>query len=153
MTSTIVNKIKNKINWAIDDYCMRIFSFALSNEAYLKWRFKKCLGYSLRLNNPQTFNEKLQWLKFNNMHPEFTNMVDKIEAKKYVANIIGDKFIIPTLGVWDTIDEIDWNSLPNQFVIKVTSDSGGIVVCKDKASLDIKSARKKQDKSFSSHTF
>lgn len=70
-------------------------------------------------------------------------MVDKIDAKKYVASIIGDKYIIPTLGVWNSVDEIEWDKLPNQFVIKVSSDSGGIVVCKDKQTLDIAKAKEK----------
>lgn len=70
-------------------------------------------------------------------------MVDKIDAKKYVASIIGDKYIIPTLGVWNSVDEIEWDKLPNQFVIKVSSDSGGIVVCKDKQTLDIEKAKEK----------
>lgn len=118
----------------------------LTDSLYLKWKFKRNVGYSLNLNNPKSFNEKLQWLKLNDLHPEFTPMVDKVESKVFVANIIGNKYIIPTLAVWDNTDDIDWNALPNQFVIKVTSDSGGIVVCKDKASLDIKAAKRKLEK-------
>ena len=101
------------------------------------------MGYWPHLNHPRTFNEKLQWLKLNDRHAEYTQMVDKIDAKKYVASIIGDKYIIPTLGVWNSVDEIEWDKLPNQFVIKVSSDSGGIVVCKDKQTLDIEKAKEK----------
>lgn len=118
----------------------------LPDEVYLKVRFRQRVGYWPNLKNPRTFNEKLQWLKLHDKHPEYTTMVDKIEAKKYVASIIGEQYIIPTLGVWNSVDEIDWDSLPNQFVIKVTSDSGGIVVCKDKKSLDIEKAKQKLKK-------
>lgn len=88
------------------------------------------------LKEPQTFNEKLQWLKLYDRRPEYTTMVDKYLAKEYVANIIGEEYIIPTIGVWNTIDEIDWDSLPNQFVLKWNHDSGSIVICKDKSKLD-----------------
>ncbi len=115
----------------------------LPDELFLKVVFRHRVGYWPNLKNPKTFNEKLQWLKLHDRHTEYTQMVDKIEAKKYVASIIGDKYIIPTLGTWDTVDDIDWDSLPNQFVIKVTSDSGGIVVCKDKTKLDIEKAKAK----------
>ena len=115
----------------------------LPDELFLKVVFRYRVGYWPNLKNPKTFNEKLQWLKLHDRHTEYTQMVDKIEAKKYVASIIGDKYIIPTLGTWDTVDDIDWDSLPNQFVIKVTSDSGGIVVCKDKTKLDIEKAKAK----------
>ena len=115
----------------------------LSDENYLKLYFHHRLGYKLDLNNPQTFNEKLQWLKLYDKRDEYTKMVDKVEAKKYVASIIGEQYIIPTLGVWERVDDIDWNSLPNQFVIKATDDSGGVIVCKDKSRLDINQAKKK----------
>jgi hypothetical protein len=118
----------------------------LPDEIYLKVRFRQRVGYWPDLKHPKTFNEKLQWLKLHDKHPEYTKMVDKIEAKKYVASVIGEKNIIPTLGIWNSVDEIDWDSLPNQFVIKVTSDSGGIVVCKDKKKLDIDKAKKKLKK-------
>ncbi len=115
----------------------------LPNELFLKVVFRYRVGYWPNLKKPKSYNEKLQWLKLHDRHPEYTKMVDKIEAKKYVASMIGDKYIIPTLGTWDSVDEIDWSSLPNQFVIKVTSDSGGIVVCKDKIKLDIEKAKAK----------
>lgn len=88
------------------------------------------------LKNPQTFNEKLQWLKLYDRRPEYSTMVDKYRAKEYVARIIGDEYIIPTIGVWNSVDEIDWDSLPNQFVLKWNHDSGSIVICKDKTKLD-----------------
>lgn len=120
----------------------RLFEPIVSDRLFLKVSFRMKVGYWPDLDNPKTYNEKLQWLKLYNKHPEYSKMVDKIEAKKYVASIIGDEYIIPTLGTWNNVDEINWDSLPNQFVIKVTNDSGGIVVCKDKTKLDIKKAKK-----------
>ena len=102
--------------------------------------------HKLNLKNPQTYNEKLQWLKLYDRHEEYTQMVDKYEAKKYVASIIGDEYIIPTLGVYDSFDEIDFHELPNQFVLKCTHNSGGIIICKDKQTLDIKKSRKLMNK-------
>ena len=97
----------------------------------------------LNLKNPQTFNEKLQWLKLYDRRPEYTRMVDKYLAKEYVASIIGEEYIIPTLGVWKSFDEIDFDALPNQFVLKCNHGSGDAVICKNKMSLDIAAARKK----------
>lgn len=118
----------------------------MDDEKYLKRKYKACMGKELHLDSPQTFNEKLQWLKLHDRKPEYTTMVDKYAVKKYVADIIGEKYIIPTLGVWNHFDEIDFDKLPNQFVLKCTHDSGGIVICKDKNKLDLKSAKKKIEK-------
>lgn len=120
---------------------------------YLKMRFKKIMGYSLNLKNPKTFNEKLQWLKINNRKPEYTTMVDKFAVKKYIADKIGPEYIIPTLGVWDRFDEIDFDVLPNQFVLKCTHDSGGLVVCQDKLKLDMDAVRKKIETSLSNNFY
>lgn len=120
---------------------------------YLKRKFKKIMGYSLNLKNPKTFNEKLQWLKINNRNPEYTTMVDKYAVKKYIADKIGPEYIIPTLGVWDKFDEIDFDALPNQFVLKCTHDSGGLIVCQDKSILDIDAARKKIEASLSNNFY
>ena len=119
------------------------FAPIMPDQLFLKVRFRLTMGYWMDFDNPKTFNEKLQWLKVNDIHPEYSKLVDKVEAKKYVASIVGDKYIIPTLGVWDNVDDIDWDSLPNQFVVKSTADSGGVVVCKDKSKLDIEAARQK----------
>ena len=115
----------------------------MPDEKYLKRRFKINLGYDLNLSNPRTYNEKLQWLKIYDRKPIYTTMVDKYAVKKYVASIIGEQYIIPTLGVWEDFDEIDFNALPDQFVLKCTHDSGGIVICKDKTKLDIEATKKK----------
>lgn len=119
----------------------------IPDEPYLKIVYRLRLGKKLNLDNPQTFNEKLQWLKLHDRNPIYTIMVDKYEAKKYVANIIGEEYIIPTLGVWNHFDEIDFDKLPNQFVLKCTHDSGGLVIVRDKKTLDKKAAKKKIEKS------
>ncbi len=142
------NKIKNGFRYIVDpefrllEHTKWGFYDNLPDEAYIKKRFKVCMGYDLDLDNPKTFNEKLQWLKLHNRKPEYKLMVDKYEAKKYVANIIGEQYIIPTLGVWDSFDEIDFNSLPDSFVLKCTHDSGGLVIVKDKSKLNKKEAKK-----------
>lgn len=115
----------------------------IPDEPYLKIMYRLRMGKKLNLNDPQTFNEKLQWLKLHDRNPLYTTMVDKYEAKKYVASIIGDDYIIPTIGVWDKFDDIDFNTLPNQFVLKCTHDSGGLVICQNKNIFDIDSAKKK----------
>ena len=118
----------------------------VSDEQFVKWSYYLKFRKRLNLSNPRTYNEKLQWLKLNDRHEEYTEMVDKYEAKKYVASIIGEEYIIPTLGVYDSFDEINFEELPNQFVLKCTHNSGGIVICKDKQKLDIKKSRKLMNK-------
>ena len=106
----------------------------MSDEQYLRIAYKIKLGKNLNLENPETFNEKLQWLKLYDRRPEYTMMVDKFEVKKYVSDIIGEEYVIPTLGVYNSFEEINFDALPNKFVLKCTHDSGGIVICKDKSS-------------------
>lgn len=112
-----------------------------SDRTYLKILFYLKMGQKLNLNNPQTFNEKLQWLKLNDKNPEYTRMVDKVAVKDYVMEKIGREYLIPTLGVWDSVDDIDFDSLPSRFVLKCSHNSGGIVVCKDKNKLDVKKVK------------
>lgn len=119
----------------------------MSDEKYLKKLYRIRMGKKLDLDNPQTYNEKLQWLKIHDRKPEYTQMVDKAEAKKIVAGKIGEEYIIPTLGVYEKWDDIDFDKLPNSFVIKCTHDSGGLVIVKDKNSFDKKAAKKKINKS------
>lgn len=119
----------------------------LNDKSFLKVKYKQRIKQRLNLDNPQTFNEKLQWLKLYDRKPEYTNMVDKYEVKKYIASIIGEEYIIPTLGVWDNFEDIDFDKLPNKFVLKCTHDSGGLVICEDKSKLDKKESSKKINKS------
>lgn len=114
-----------------------------TDEEYLKIRYKSIFHKELNLVSPQTFNEKLQWLKLYNRKSEYTTMVDKYEVKKYVADKIGEEYIIPTLGVWEKFDDIDFEALPNQFVLKCTHDSGGLVICRNKSKLDMQKAKEK----------
>lgn len=102
-------------------------------------RFKKFAN----LETPKTYNEKINWLKLNVKNPLYTKLVDKYEVKSYVGNIIGSQYIIPTLQVYDDVDSIDFDALPEQFVLKCTHDSEGLVICKDKTSLNIDKAKKK----------
>ena len=125
----------------------------MDDETYLKFVYRIALGKKLDLNNPKTFNEKLQWLKLHDCKDIYSTMVDKYEAKKYVGKIIGSEYLIPTIGVWNNFDEIDFNTLPDQFVLKCTHDSGGLVVCCDKSRLDMDVARKKIEKSLSSNFY
>lgn len=118
----------------------------MEDTAFLKLKYKNIIGEKLNLNNPQTFNEKLQWLKLNDRKDIYTTMVDKYEVKKYVSDVIGEKYIIPTLGIYNSFDEIDFEKLPNKFVVKCTHDSGSTIICKDKKKFDIKKAKKKINK-------
>lgn len=109
---------------------------------YLRMKYKQCMGCSLNLSNPKTFNEKLQWLKLHDRKPEYTMMVDKYAVRKYIADTIGEEYLIPLLGVWDNPDDIDFDALPNQFVLKCNHNSGlGMCICKDKNKLDIEKVK------------
>lgn len=118
----------------------------IPDKQYLKILYRLRMRKKLHLDNPVTFNEKLQWLKLYDRHPEYTAMVDKYEAKRYVADRIGDEHIIPTIDVWERFEDIDFDLLPNQFVLKCTHDSGGLVICTDKSHIDIDAVRKKVNK-------
>ena len=119
----------------------------IPDKAFLRLHYLISCKKMLNLRHPTGFNEKLQWLKLNDRKPVYTQMVDKIEAKKLVAGKLGDDFIIPTLGVWDRVDEIDFDSLPDRFVIKCSHDSGGLVICRDKSRFDRESAKRKINES------
>ena len=121
----------------------------LPDKLYLQVLYRIRMGYWMDMEHPVTFNEKLQWLKLHNRRPEYTTMVDKQAVKEYVANIIGKEHIIPTIGVWDSVEEIDFDTLPNQFVLKTTHGGGGcgVVICKNKATFDKDAAIKKLQKS------
>ena len=145
MEKSLLNKINEAIRNPRKLAVYLLFQIApiLTDHFFLKALFRLRMGYQLDLDNPQTFNEKLQWLKLYNRKPEYSQMVDKVHAKEYVASIIGSEYIIPTIGVWDKVEDIDWDALPNQFVLKCTHDSGGIVICPDKSKLDICATKRK----------
>ena len=110
---------------------------------YLKCAYYDKFGKKLNLRKPVSFNEKLQWLKLYDRKLIYTTLVDKFAVKKYVADIIGEEYIIPTLGVWDQFDDIDFSCLPDKFVLKCTHDSGGLVICTDKRQLNMEEAKNK----------
>lgn len=108
-------------------------------QIYYFCRFKKLINWKA----PKTYNEKLNWLKIYDRNPKYTKLVDKYEVKDYVSKLIGNEYIIPTLGIWEKFDDINFETLPNQFVLKCTHDSEGIVIVKDKQKMNIKEAKKK----------
>lgn len=121
----------------------------LPDKLYLKLLYRLHIGKRLNLKNPQGYNEKLQWLKLYNHRPEYTQMVDKYAVKDYVKTVIGNKYVIPTLGVWDSFEDINFNSLPNQFVLKTThgGGGGGVVICRNKQTFDFAYARNRLNRS------
>lgn len=122
-----------------------VFKF-IPDSIYLKIKFRLKMNKKLNLNDPKTFNEKLQWLKLYDRKLEYTRYVDKYEVRSYISEKIGKEYLIPLIGVYNSFDEIDFNKLPNQFVLKCTHDSGGSIICRDKSKLDFKAARKKINK-------
>lgn len=141
MSNTIIDIIKNPPLLFLTLGHRGFFNW-LNDKQYLTIAFWARLHRRLNLDNPRAYNDKLQWLKLYDRNPLYTKLVDKYEVKPIVAEIIGERYIIPTLGVYDKFDEIDFEKLPNRFVLKCTHDSGGLVVCKDKASLNIEQAQK-----------
>ncbi len=142
-----MNPFKKIIQWWNDP--QRFFgglllklSPVLNDKLYLSCMLRIQCGYWPNWKNPKTFNEKLNWLKLYDRRPEYTLMVDKYAVKNYVASILGEKYIIPTIGVWDRPEEIDWNNLPERFVLKTTHAGGneGVVICRNKAEFDQQSA-------------
>lgn len=123
-----------------------LIGHAVSDRAYISIKYRSVFGRKPDLVSPKTFNEKLQWLKLHDRKPIYTKLVDKYEVKKYVASTVGEEYVIPTLGVWKRFDDIDFDALPDQFVLKCTHDSGGIVICRDKSEFNLDAARKKIDK-------
>lgn len=138
----IVNIVKNPRLY-LASFFRRMAPYISNDELYLRIMYYLRLGKVLHLSNPVSFNEKLQWLKLYDRNPLYTILVDKYAVKKYVANIIGEEHIIKTIATYDSVEDIDWNALPKQFVLKCTHDSGGIVVCKDKTMLDFSASTKK----------
>jgi len=112
---------------------------------YLKLKYYLIIGKRLNLKNPKTFNEKLQWLKLNDRNPNYTMLVDKYAVRKYIEDTIGSQYLMPLLGVWDRFEDIDFEKLPNQFVLKCTHDSGSVYICKDKKNIDRNMLKQKYD--------
>ena len=118
---------------------------SIPDKVFLKMQYLKTCHARLNLKDPKRFTEKLQWLKLYDRNPLYTKLADKYEVKKIVADKLGEEHVIPLLGVWDKFDDIDFDQLPDQFVLKCTNDSGGYVICKDKGSFDTQAAKEKME--------
>ena len=114
----------------------------LPDKLYLQLMYFKHFRKFINFNNPKNFNEKIQYLKLKYRSNELTEMADKYKVKQYVSKLIGNEYVIPTLGVWSTTEEINFNELPKKFVLKCNNDSGGVVICKDKQALNIEETKK-----------
>ena len=109
---------------------------------FLKIKYRLRMKEKLSLKSPRKFNEKIQWLKLYDRKPEYTMMVDKYEVRKYISERLGEEYLIPLLGVWDSFEEIDFDRLPNQFVLKPNHTSGNVYICKDKTQIDYEQLKK-----------
>lgn len=142
-----IKKVKNN-PWILAEYILRQpLAHYIPDKIFLKIMFYIKVHYFPDLNNPITFNEKIQWLKLHDRNVRYTAMVDKSTAKKIAENMWGEQYIIPTLGIWDSFNQIDFDLLPNQFVLKCTHNSGGVIIVKDKKTLNRNTAKKKIEKS------
>lgn len=129
--------------YAIGSDLIKMHPRWMSDKYYIKVLWRILMGYQLDLRNPKSFNEKLQWLKLYDHNPLYSTMVDKYRVKKFVADLIGVDYVIPTLAVYQSVDEIDLSALPDQFVLKCNHDSGSVVICRDKSSFDFEKAKQK----------
>jgi hypothetical protein len=133
--------------WAIVSNKFVKIGYGLSklvpDKIYVQRRFSKKLGRKINLQNPVKFNDKINWLKLNDRRDEYTMMADKYEVRKYVSDTIGEEYLIPIIGVWDKPEDIDFDSLPEQFVLKCTHDSASVIICKDKSGFDRQEAIEK----------
>lgn len=120
-----------------------VMALLLPDRIYLKLRYRMLMGRKLNLDHPITFQEKLQWLKLYDQKSVYHQMVDKFDAKQFIASKVGEKYVIPTLGLYDNVNEIDLSMLPQQFVLKATFDSGSYYICKDKSKVNIRKMRKR----------
>lgn len=127
----------------------------IPDKSYLKLMYFFKMNRKLNLDSPQRFTEKLQWLKLYDHNPKYPALVDKYEVKSYIAQLIGEGYLIPTLGVWNNTDEIDWEGLPDRFVLKSTNGGGGtgVVICKNKSILNIQQANSTLEKSMKSNLY
>ena len=145
----LFKKIRNNPTKLVFNVFFRIppLGRCLPDKTYLKLQYQSAFGRKLNLDAPQTFNEKLQWLKLYDRRPDYCTLVDKAAVKAYVAERIGAEYVIPTLGVWEDPEQIDFSTLPERFVLKCTHDSGGVVICADRSQFDPKAAKKRLKRS------
>lgn len=137
----IINVIKrpSRLILHLNEY--RIFRL-MPDEAYLKLIYRCEMGRKLNLTSPNTYNEKLQWLKLKDRRPEYKTYADKYAVREYLRQTVGEDYLIPLIAVYDRVDEIEWDALPAQFVLKCTHASGTNIICTDKNRLDIETAKR-----------
>lgn len=152
--STIINRLLHP-GHALAGLVRQYWRYFPNNALYLKIIYFLEMGHLLNLKHPKCFTEKLQWLKLYDYKPEYTRMVDKITAKEYVAEIIGEEYIIPTLGIWKHFDDIDFSMLPDKFVLKTNHGSGnnGVVICRDKKNFDHETVRTRLENGLKGNTY
>lgn len=148
----IINILKNPLK-IIAFYGGKGYFKWIPDHIYLKILYYTAFNKKLDLDEPVTYNEKIQWLKLYDRNKEYVKLVDKYEVKKIISKKIGDNHIIPTIGIWDHPDEIDWDILPERFVMKTTHDSGGFIICSDKSKINKNEALEKIKKSYSNNYY
>lgn len=141
MKNKLIFKALTNPRFACQKLYNRLSPCIKDDELAVKINYWLVMGKNVDLRHPQSFNEKMQWLKLHDRHSEFTPMVDKAEAKEIAKKLMGEEYIVPTYGVWDSFEDIDWDILPSQFVLKCTHNSGGTVICRDRNSFDVDKAR------------
>ena len=147
-----IDKIVHPIKMIYPLGCLRFLDW-MPDETYISFVFKSKMGYGLNLNHPQTFNEKLQWLKLYDRKPEYTDLVDKIKAKTIVGERIGTNHIVPMYGEWEKVDDIPFNALPDSFVLKCNHDQGSVVIVPDKNTMDVKKTKRFLNKKLKTNIF
>lgn len=118
----------------------------MSDEQWCRWMFKLKIGRKPNLDNPQSYTEKVQWLKLHDHNKLYPRIIDKYEVREYIEQKIGSEYLIPLIGVYNCFEDIDFESLPNQFVLKCTHDSGGVIICEDKKDFNIKKTKVRIEK-------
>lgn len=130
-----------------------LFEKKLPDQLYLKMMYQVKLGKKCNLSTPETFNEKLNWLKLHDRQDQYTLMADKFEVRSYVKEILGEEYLIPLIGLWSKAEDIEFDKLPDQFVLKCTHDSASVIICKDKRNFDEKAAIEKLNQSLATNYF
>lgn len=152
MKDKIVKVIKNPEKIFVKVLSLNVFKY-MSDERYLKLMYRYKMGKKLDFDNVKTFNEKLQWLKINNKNNFYTGLVDKYQVREYIRQVLGEEYLIPLVGVWDNANDIDLNTLPDEFVLKCNHDSGGVIVCRDKSKFDMKQVARELNKRLSKNFY
>ena len=127
--------------------------YIVPDKLYLKMKYRLRTGNSLNLKNPKRYTEKSQWIKLYDRKKIYTKMVDKYESKEFIEKKVGKDYVVETYGIYENFEQIDFEKLPDKFVIKCTQDSGGLVICKSKKELDIESAKTKIEKSLKNNFY